>query len=168
MPKEKILKIMEKIKVADSKTVGKIMAGWGIWKEGNSATVNTHKALTYHAEMKNIEKCDGFWRMPDCKSEYQEHAKKLTEYLAGILKDYPDSLIYREHHIKEVGLRPDALVLKINGDKGKCLIIEVMINETAEYISQKRNTWNQWQGATEYLSRLFGYKIPNYSFVEVK
>ena len=39
------------------------------------------------------------------------------------------------------------------------VILEVMLNETPEYFKQKENTWKQWDRATEYLSRLFGYKI---------
>lgn len=161
MSKEKVLKIMQTIKIADSKTVGGIMSAWGVWKAGNSATVNSHKALTYHAEMKNIEKCDGFWRV-DSKSEWKEHAQKLTGKIANILINYPESIIKREHFIKEVGLRADAICLFIQDGKGKCVIYEVMINETDEYLKQKINTWNQWEEATEYLSRLFGYHIPNF------
>lgn len=162
MPKQKVMEILEKVKIIDSKTVGKIMSAWGIWKAGNNAAVQAHKALVYQAELKNLERCDGFWRTPDCKSEWKEHAQFLTTVLADVLSHFPDTLIYREHFIPEVGLRPDAIILKINDGYGSCVVLEAVMNETDDYFNQKVNVWKQWQGANEYLSRLFNYRIKSF------
>jgi len=163
VPRQKVMEIMQKVRISDSKTVGKVMAAWGFWKEGNSSVVNSHKALIYHSELGKVEKCKGFWRVKGCESEWKEHAQLLTELLAGILIEYPQSIIYREHFIKEVGLRPDAIILNIHEGKGRCIIYEVMLNETEEYFRQKENAWKQWPQAKEYLSNLFGYKIKSFT-----
>lgn len=164
--KEKVFELIKMLGVSDTKTIGRVMLAWGIWSTENSATVNSHKALVKLSELNKIERCNGFWRL-NSKSEYGDHAKAITEKLADIVIQYPQSIIYREHEIKEVGLRPDALILKVDGNKGKCEILEVRINEPDRYYKQKVNTWNQWQGATEYLSSLFGFRIKSFKIVEV-
>jgi len=165
---EEILKIMEMVKVADSKTVGRILSARGRYKEGNSALINSHKKLTEGVEAKKLEKIPKAFRLIGCKSEWKEHAQLLTNALADIIIEYPDSIIFREHSIKEVGLRPDAVCLIIKENLARCVILEVMNNETEKYLEQKKNTWKQWKEATEYLSNLFGYKIPHYEIKEVK
>lgn len=166
-PRDEILSVMEALKIADTKTIGEIMSARGKWKAGNSSTVNSHKALVALAELGKLERGKGFFRV-GTQSEWKEHSKLLTKYLAKILAEYPETIVYREHFIQEVGLRPDAICLIRNGQKAACIILEVMLNETDEYLTQKINTWNQWQGATEYLSKLFGYKIPSYQIRTVR
>lgn len=159
---------MRKVKISDSKTIGKIMSAWGYYKLGGSAQVNAHKALMYHTELKNLERCDGFWRTPGCKSEFKDHARFLTSLLADYLSKYPDSIIFREHFISEIGLRADAIILLVKDGKGKCIILEAMVNETEDYLTQKKNVWKQWDGAIEHLSRLFGYHIKSFQVIGKK
>jgi hypothetical protein len=165
---EEIMKIMEAVKVSDSKTIGKIMASRGRYKEGNSAIINSHKKLMEGVEARRLEKIPKAFRVVGCKSEWKEHAQLITSALAEIIINYPDSIIYREHQIQEVGLRPDAVCLIIKENLARCIILEIMNTETEKYLQQKINTWQQWPNALEYLSNLFGYRIPHYEIKEVQ
>jgi len=49
--------------------------------------------------------------------------------------------ILREPEIKELGLRPDAVVLLTRGDKALCFVLEICLNETEDYLRQKINAW---------------------------
>jgi hypothetical protein len=158
-----IEEIMRQLVIADKHTIGEIMAHRGVWKAGISAVNNSYKELVKLVELGRLEKGDGFFRLPGCRSEYQEHSQLLSKCLANIIKSY-QSVIHREHEVKPLGLRADAIVLLIKENMGRCLIVEVVNNETKEYLNQKRQAW-KWDGATKYLSELFGYRIPYFEFV---
>ena len=134
------------------------------YKDLHSARVQAQKALNNEVELNHLEKCKGFYRVPGCKSEHGEHSRLLTQYLVEILK-VTDATIYREHIVSEIGLRPDALVLITHGDRGLCVILEVVHNETQEYLKQKVSAWNGWTGSNQYLSQLFGCLIQGFSIV---
>lgn len=155
-----IMELMEALRIADKHIVGKIMARRGHWKAGSSATNNSYKVLSELVELKQLEKRAGYFRLPGCKSEYQEHARLLTEVLAELLIRYPESVIHREHLIREVGLRPDAICLLRNRGRGACLILEVKNTESEQYLESKLNVWRHWEGAPRYLAELFGRPIP--------
>ncbi|MHC1743943.1 MAG: hypothetical protein AB9873_13045 [Syntrophobacteraceae bacterium] len=158
-----IEEIMRKLVIADKHVIGEIMAGRGVWKAGTSAVNNSYKDLVKLVELGRLEKCDGFFRLVGCRSDYKEHAQLLTQYLANIIKSY-QCVIYREHEVKPISLRSDAIVLLIKENKGRCLVVEVVNQETQQYLNQKREAW-KWDGATEYLSGLFGYRIPYFEFL---
>jgi len=162
-----ILSLMEALKVADDKIIGDIMSAKKIWSSGQSARTNALKALKNLSDLRKIERCDGYFRTFDCKSEYGEHSRLLTKALAEILKLNISTAIYREHTIREIGLRPDAICFLTNDNQGLCFILEVVHNETPDYLRQKISAWQSWNGATEYLSNLFSHEIPAISFVTV-
>jgi hypothetical protein len=165
---QEVMKVMETLRIADKHTVGQIMSVRVGWKTKVSAPNQAYKALGGLADLGKIEKHQGYFRLPGCRSEYGEHARLVTQAIAVLLIKYPDSIIHREHTIPEVGLRPDALVLIKNQNMGICIVLEVLVNETEEYYRSKENTWRSWEGATEYLSKLFGYRIPHFLIIPVK
>ena len=161
-----ILQIMEILKIADKHSIGDIMASKGIWAPGTSANNNSYKGLFVLSEQKRLFRGDGFFRTMECKSSYGEHARILTAVLTEILKiQVINPVICREITIPEIGLRPDAICLITKDNHGLCFILEVCNNETKQYLQSKVNAWRGWEGATGYLSRLFGYNIPFFDFV---
>ncbi len=166
MPHEEtIYGLMESLVIASKHVVGDIMAHKGIWTAGTSSVNNSYKALNSLVDLGKLEKGDHYFRIKGCKSEYAEHAQLLTKTLADIIKFNYTAKIFREHTIAEKGLRPDALVLLSRLNEGLCLVLEVCNNETAEYLNQKINTWNNWEGATDYLSELFQVCIPHFNII---
>jgi hypothetical protein len=115
--------------------------------------------------MDKLVKGDGYFKLPNCKSEYKEHAQLLTKALADILKLDLETKIFREPTIQEIGNRPDAIVFLTKEDKGLCFILEVKNNETEEYLRQKVHALRYWNKATEYLSSLFNAKIPAFDII---
>jgi len=161
---DKVLRVMESIKIADKHVLAQIMASQGIWKAGTSAVNNSYKALTDLTAMGKLVKGDGYFKTPDCRSEYADHARLLTKSLSELYK-HSDPIIFREHTITEVAIRPDALVLSTKSGKGICFVLEVCHTETPEYLNQKVTTWRNWDNSLNYLSELFGYKIPHFEIV---
>jgi hypothetical protein len=152
------------LKISDDKTIGEIMSSRGYWTAGTSARNNSFKILKSLADQKFIRKGRGYFATLDCKSNFGEHARLLTQALAQIIIATPVT-IFREHTISEIGLRPDAVCLVTKNNRGLCFILEVLHNETPEYFKQKLSTWKTWGGATRYLSQLFGYEIPHFSVI---
>jgi hypothetical protein len=159
-------KIYSYLRIADAATIADILISTNQvnWTPGHSARVQADKLLSQLAATNQIEKCKGFYRTLDCKSNYDTHAKKLTQDLASLLKKFPDSIIYREHTIEAVGLRPDAIILVREGGGGLCAIYECVKTERPEYLEKKKNAWASWEGALPYLTKLFGYQIPTFTF----
>jgi hypothetical protein len=158
--------IMESLKIADALTIGEILQAKGLYSNVQSGRVNAQKKLNDLADLKQIEKCDGYYRVLDCKSEYKDHSKLLTKILAEVIK-LNDAVILREPTIIEMGLRPDAIILLTKDGKGLCIVLEVLINETEAYFTQKVNTWNNWPGSLGYLANLLSYKIPHFEIIPV-
>ena len=164
---ETIFQLMEILKVADKQIIADIMAAKGHWTAGTSAVNNSYKSLCNLCDLGKLTKGDGYFKLTDCKSEYREHARLITQALAEILKLPLDSTIYREITIPDVGLRPDAICLITKNNQGFCFILEVCNNETPEYLQSKINVWNNWPNDTAFLSELFGYRIPHYDIMPV-
>jgi len=160
-----IFEIMEALVIADKHVIGDIMAHKELWTKGVSAVNNSYKALNCLVECGKLVKGDSYFKLPHCKSNYEQHARLLTRALAEILKTNPNCRIFREHTIAEKGLRPDALVLLKKENQGMCLVLEVCHNETENYFEQKMNTWRYWSGAAAYLSQLTGYRVPHFDIV---
>jgi len=159
--------IIQSLRIADSLTVGEILLAKKLYSNLHSARVNAQKKLNELVALGKLEKGNGFYRTPNCRSEYKEHSLLITKALAEVLKLAVQSTIFREITIPEVGLRPDAICLLTKDHQGLCLILEVCNNETPEYLQSKINVWSNWQGGTEYLSQLFNYKIPHYEIVPI-
>jgi len=158
-----ILSLMENLVIVDKHLIASLM--FDKWKEGSSAVNNANKALTNLVGIGKLVKGNGFFKLPDCKSEYKEHAQFLTKALTEILKTKLVRKIFREISIPEVGLRPDAIVLLEKDGKGLCFILEVVHHETEDYLRQKVTTWKHWNGSVAYLCNLFGVKIPCFDIV---
>ncbi len=159
---ENPLSVLNYLKISDAKTIGDILHAQGNWGNPHSARVQTQKQLNALADLGKIEKCDGFYRTLDCKSEYGEHAKKLTQVLSEILKLPLTSTIYREVSFP-IGHRADAVVLCQKENKGTCFILEVAHHETFEYLQRKANAYLNWKEGRQFLTNLFKVKIPHYS-----
>jgi hypothetical protein len=164
MSKHNITSLVNSLKIVDALTVGEVLHAKGVYASVHSARVQAQKALNSLVDLGKLEKGNGYYRTLDCKSEYAEHARLLTKALAELFK-HGEPVIFREHSITEVALRPDALCLLTREGKGLCFVLEVCHTETPEYLNQKITTWKNWDNSLNYLSRLFGYKIPHFEIV---
>ena len=162
-----VSEILQSLRIADPITVGEILLAKGLYSTLQSARVNAQKKLNQLVAQGALERGHGFYRALGCKSEYKEHSQLLTKTLAELFKIPAKPIIHREITIPEVGLRPDAICLITKDNQGLCLILECLINETESYYAMKENTWNNWDGATDYLSQLFGYSIPHFELVPI-
>jgi hypothetical protein len=156
-----VMGIMENLVIADKHIIASLMTQW---TAGTSAVNNSYKALTNLVGLGKLVKGDGYFKLPECKSEWHIHAQHLSRSLVEVLKIKLNTKIFREHTIP-VGLRPDAIVLLTKGNKGLCFVLEVCNNEKSDYLCQKINAWRSWDKATEYLSTLFNAKIPCFDIV---
>lgn len=163
-----VMSLMEKLVIADDRIIGEIMAGWGLWKAGQSARVQASKYLKINTDLGRLEKGEGFYRLPGIKSQWTPHNMSLSKAISEILIPYPQSIVFREHSIQEVGLRPDALIMAINGTQATVIVLEIMNNETEEYFTQKENAWISWEDSKKYLSNLFGYEVNDFSLIPLK
>lgn len=162
---DEVMGLMEVLQVSDKHPIGNIMSAKGYWKPGVSASNNAYKILGELVSLNRLEKGNGFFRIPGCKSEYGEHARLLTRILAEILKLPFTVSIFREHTISAIGLRPDALILMTDHSRALCLVLEAVNQESNRSLETKRNVWNQWPDAKKYLSQLFGVTISHFDFV---
>jgi hypothetical protein len=152
---------MKMLKVASKHDLSRLMSQW---TEGASRVNNTKKYLDILSDLHLIEKCDKFYRT-DTKSEYKDHAKKLTEILITLLQVEGEITIHREITIQEIALRPDAIIFITRGSKAIVIILEVCLTETQEYLDAKIRTFKNWNKKLSYLSDLFNYPIPHYDVV---
>lgn len=162
---EVVMELMNQLVIADKHTIGDLMAHKGLWTAGTSAVNNSYKALNTLVDAGKLERGDGYFRLPGCKSEYQEHSQLLTKSLAEILKLNHQTKIFREKTISEIGLRPDALVLLTKGNQALCFILEVCHNEFPEFLTQKVHAWRSWENALQFLSQLFEIKVTAFDIV---
>lgn len=161
-----VSEIIQSLHIADALTVGEILHSKGVYSTLQSARVNAQKKLNELVALEQLIRGDGYYRTPDCRSQYKEHARLITQTLSEVLKLPLNSVIHREISTP-VGLRPDAIILLTKDNRGLCLILEVVNHETEAYLEQKINTWNNWPEAGEFLSKLFRYRIPHYEIVTV-
>ena len=157
--------LLRTLRISDSLTVGEILHSKGLYSNPHSARVNAQKKLNELVAIGKLERGNGYYRTPDCKSEYGDHARALTKTLTEVLKTDSHPLIHRELYIPEVSIRPDAVILLTKENQGLCFILEVALTETEEYLTQKINIWKNWAGASVFLSGLFNFKIPHFDIV---
>lgn len=136
-----------------------------MWAAGTSRKVNIGKCLKNLVDLGKLEKRKTHHCLPGSKGDYGDHARELTASLVRILVSYPDSLVFREHFIEAAALRPDALVLIRNQARGCLVWFEQCNEERSEYFATKLEKLKAWEGAKEYLSQLFKYRIPSFSVV---
>ena len=161
-----VMELMNQLVSADKHIIGDIMAHTEIWTAGTSSVNNSYKALNLLVDAGRLERGDGFFRLPGCKSEYKEHAKALTNVLVEIIKLNLDYKIFREPTVKGISLRPDALVHLQKNDHSIIMVLEVCLNELPIFLDQKVHAWQQYDAALEELSTLFQpYIIKSYDIV---
>jgi hypothetical protein len=156
---------MEQLVIADKHIIAEIMAFKKIWLTGTSSVNNSYKVLNLLVDSGKLIKGDGYFKLPDCKSEYKEHAQLLTKALAEILKLNYTSKIFREVTLQEVGLRPDALVLLIKDSQALMFVLEVCNNEFPKFLQQKVNVLRNWDWVLEMFSKIFETKIKAFDIV---
>lgn len=160
---ETVMELMNQLVYATKHDIGDIMAHKEIFTAGTSAVNNAYKILTTLVDSGKLEKGGGdYFKLKEARGNHQEHSRLITAALIKILKLDYQTIIHREHEISEKGLRPDAIILLVNGDKSCCRVLEVMNHESQDYINQKIHTWDAWEGAEEYLSKLFNTNIKFY------
>jgi hypothetical protein len=159
-----IFEIVTKLRVADAKTVGDVLSTKHEFKNPHSARVQAQKQLNLLVETGKLIRGQGWYALKEYRGEYKEHDRLLTRDLSEILKLKHESIIFREAAF-ETGLRSDAAVLLKRNNEGLCFLLEVVRNESPEYLTMKQNTWKNWRGANTALSELFGYRIPWFSVI---
>ena len=164
--KDLVDQILISARITDPLTVGEVLHEKGFYQSVHSARVQVQKDFNRRVDLKQLERGPGYYRVPGCESEYGDHARLLTKSLIELFK-HGEPVIFREHSIKEVGLRPDALVLLKKEGRGLCFVLEVCHTETPEYLNQKVTTWKNWDNSLNYLSNLFHHRIPHYDLVVV-
>jgi hypothetical protein len=134
-------------------------------KDTHSGYVQAQKALNALVDLKRLERREKLYLVPGCKSEGSEHALAVTQIIAEIFSKFDNPRIYREKLIEEKGLRPDIICFVEKDGKALCLIIEVVREESPEYLNMKQNVWEQWPEAITFLSNLFKSQIKHFDFV---
>lgn len=159
-----VLPIVTALKVATARTVGDILYAKGGFKNAHSARVQAQKHLNFLSGTDQLIRGEGWYAVKGYRGKFKEHDRLLTQALSDILQLKYEAVIHREVAF-EPGLRSDAAVLLKRGNEGLCFILEVMHNESPEYLQMKKSTWINWKGANAALSELFGYRIPHFSIV---
>jgi hypothetical protein len=158
------MSVLVSLQVFTALDVGQIYFSQGKYKDLHSARIQAQKHLNKEVALGNLEKRQDFYCVPGYRGEHKQHSRLLTQSLVKILTKH-EAVIFREHSVPTIGLRPDALVLITKENQGLCFILEVIHNETAEYFKQKLTAWQNWPEATSYLTQLFGYEIPSFAIV---
>lgn len=136
---ELIYGLMESLVIADKHIIGDIMAHKGLWTKGPSTVNNSYKALNLLVDSGKLVKGDGYFKLPDCRSEYKIHSQLLSKAISQILKLNLESKIFREISLQEIGLRMDSIILLTRGNESVCFCLEVCNNETESYLVSKVN-----------------------------
>jgi hypothetical protein len=157
-------KVIVDLRVADAKTVGDVLSTKHEFKNPHSARVQAQKHLNLLVETGQLMRGDGWYAVKGYRGEFKDHDRLLTQALAEILKLKYEADIRREVSF-ESGLRSDAVVLLKKEKSGLCIVLEVALSETPEYLNQKVVAWRNWPGANQALSELFGIPIPYFTLV---
>ncbi len=165
---EEVMAVMETLVIAKDKHIGEVMAARGHWTAGQSARVNAGKVLKKLAESGRIERVNGHFRTKGCRSEFKEHSQLLTDALTEVLKTF-EAKAKREVWVEKIGVRADAICMITKANRGYVFILEILRNESLDQANRnKGKVWEQWPDATDFLSRLLGYKIPCFDFITLE
>lgn len=163
---ETIYTLMQELVIADKHTIGDLMAHKKIWTAGVSAENNSYKALSNLVDYEKLEKGkEKYYRIKGCRSDYKEHARAVTAVLASIIKLNLDYKILREPTLKNIGLRPDSLIMLTKNNHSLVMVLEVCLEESKIFLEQKVHAWQQYDAALEELSTLFQTTIEAYDIV---
>jgi len=162
---DKIDSIMESLRIATKHQVGDVMASWGFWSRGTSASNNSDKVLKNEVSYGKLIKENNYYKRPDCRSTFQPHSQFLTDALVEVLKLNLNAKIYREYFLKEISLRLDALVFLTKGNRHLVFALEVCNTELPEYLVSKVNALKNYDGALQTFSLLFETKIKAFDIV---
>lgn len=165
MPHESaVVEYFHSVVIADQHAVGERLAHLGLYSQGHSSYVNAGKICKTLVSQKILEKVGKAYRLPSSKSEYSPHSEELTKAISALLKLPFQFKIHREK-LTPIGLIPDAVGMMINGERGRCFVFECCLNETQNFLVKKINAWLGWKDSLNYLSKLFGYRVPCFDFV---
>lgn len=156
---ERTIKTLQK---ATAREIGAVLFFKGLVSSIESGDATCRRVLMDLISKGTIKKEGSCFMLPNLQG-YNDHDKKLTGGIIEFVRRW-DCEIYREHSVTEVGLRPDALILVKAGERGACIILEVVNKEKDEYLKQKLTTWNGWKSSLNYLSGLFGVNVPHFTF----
>ena len=134
-------------------------------KDNHSGYVQAQKILRGLSDLGNVERKNKLYFHPGCKSEGGEHALAVTEIIAEIFNRFDNPQILKEHFIEGKRLRPDLMCHVRKENQELCFIVEVVREESPEYLRMKRNVWDEWPEAYAYLSELFQAKVKHFDFV---
>ena len=131
----------------------------------HSGYVQAQKILRGLSELGKIDRRNRLYFSKNSKSEGGEHALAVADHIAEIFARFDGPQVLREHQITGKGLRPDLICHIRRGNHELCFILEVVRNETPEYLAMKRSVWAEWPEASEYLSNLFKTTVRHFDFV---
>ncbi len=134
-------------------------------KDTHSSYVSSQKLLKNLSDLGKLERANGVYKLPACKSEGGDHALAVTQVIAEVFNRFDDPQVYKEKLVEGKGVRPDLMVLARRNGQGLCFIVEVTLQETEDYLTMKRNVWQEWPEALVYLSNLFKTPIKHFDFL---
>lgn len=162
---ELIMKVAKPLKVFDKHVGVRAMGDRCPWKEGPSQVNNFYKGCLKLVEWGELENCKGFFRV-NSKSDYKEHSQQLSRGIAEFLRlSNLDVTVHREKTISKIGYRADAIIFLKKQNKGRVFFLEICVKENFKFLNSKVNFLLSWNGATRYLSDLFGVNVPFFDIV---
>ena len=131
----------------------------------HSSYVRCQKILNGLKDLGQLERANGVYRSPSCKSEGGEHSLAETQIIAEIFYHFDNPQIYRERLIEEKSIRPDIMTFVKKDGRGLVMIVEVVLQESENYLEMKRNIWLETIWACQYLSKIFNTTIKHFDFL---
>lgn len=154
-----VLRLMESLHIATPVHVARCLKN-----PTHSGRVQAQRDLNKLVELNLLERRDKFYLIPGCKSEGGEHALAVSDVISELHFRF-ESQVFREKFVEQKAVRPDVLALIRKDGNALCLIIEVVREESPEYLQMKRSVWEEWTEACAYLSKLFQMTIPCFNFI---
>jgi len=154
-----VLRLMESLHIATSVQVAKCLKN-----PTHSGRVQAQRDLNKLADLNLLERRDKFYLLPGCKAQ-GNHALAVSDAISEIYFRFESPTVYREKLIEEKSIRPDLMCHVRKENQELCFIMEVVREESLEYLRMKRNVWDEWPEACAYLSELFQAKVKHFDFV---
>lgn len=165
MRQEFSLKIIDDCGVITDISLGDTLAPRFNWKPGHSARVQARKILENLTNLGKITKHEGFYRSLNCRSEFSEHSKALSQHITQLYQ-LPEITPHIRREISfDCGIRSDVAAILVRGNQARCIIVEVDLTETKEQLEAKYNQWMRWKDAHSALEKVLGYQVDNFDFL---
>jgi hypothetical protein len=165
MRSDLVLEITDACGVITDTLLGDTLAPRFNWKPGHSARVQARKLLENLTNLGKITKHEGFYRSLNCRSEFSEHSRKVSQCITELYK-LPYQLSIKREFSFSNGLRSDAVIVLTQQDSAACVILEVCNTETDSYFSAKvRELKRNSELIKKELSQYFQYEIPSFTIV---